>query len=162
MRNGPRAGLFVFATIIDRPDWPQGYGQSAFQQLSDVLSIRDEHVTTGHGLLRNRRALCDVPPTETVVRHILRTITQACEQRPEALEYFRIAGHLPAIGTMSSADGLRAIVGQTYNGQPHPVILDDESVHGLIGGRTRSGKTVFLHDMICGLANSYRPEQLQL
>jgi S-DNA-T family DNA segregation ATPase FtsK/SpoIIIE len=69
----------------------------------------------------------------------------------------------------SAANGLRTVVGRAG---PAPltvafdtlltVAFDDATPHWLVGGRTGAGKTVFLLDVLYGLAARYSPAELQL
>jgi S-DNA-T family DNA segregation ATPase FtsK/SpoIIIE len=61
----------------------------------------------------------------------------------------------------SSASGLRTVVGRA-GGDPATLAFDDATPHWLIGGRTGAGKTVFLLDVLYGLAARYAPDQLAL
>ncbi|MFI5925306.1 FtsK/SpoIIIE domain-containing protein [Micromonospora sp. NPDC051543] len=61
----------------------------------------------------------------------------------------------------SSANGLRTVVGRTGD-TPLTVAFDDVTPHWLVGGRTGAGKTVFLLDVLYGLAARYPPAELQL
>ncbi|MFC7545895.1 FtsK/SpoIIIE domain-containing protein [Plantactinospora sp. GCM10030261] len=61
----------------------------------------------------------------------------------------------------SSITGLRTVVGR--DGHTDCVLaLDDTTPHWLVGGRTGSGKTVFLLDVLYGLASRYSPDELGL
>ncbi|MFJ8578740.1 FtsK/SpoIIIE domain-containing protein [Micromonospora sp. NPDC093277] len=79
----------------------------------------------------------------------------------------------------SSGDGLRTVLGRAARqpqfgasdaaprseavvGQPVTVAFDDTTPHWLVGGRTGAGKTVFLLDVLYGLAARYSPAELQL
>jgi hypothetical protein len=61
----------------------------------------------------------------------------------------------------SSIDGLRTIVGRAGR-HPAELAFDDATPHWLIGGRTGAGKTVFLLDVLYGLATRYSPDELAL
>ncbi len=72
------------------------------------------------------------------------------------------AALMPAeIWAESSADGLRTVVGRAERGWCE-LALDDVTPHWLVGGRTGSGKTVFLLDVLYGLASRYSPDELGL
>ncbi|MEU7845166.1 FtsK/SpoIIIE domain-containing protein [Micromonospora sp. NPDC049114] len=61
----------------------------------------------------------------------------------------------------SAANGLRTVVGRA-GPAPLTVAFDDATPHWLVGGRTGAGKTVFLLDVLYGLAARYSPAELQL
>ncbi|KXK59773.1 cell division protein FtsK [Micromonospora rosaria] len=60
-----------------------------------------------------------------------------------------------------SGPGLRTVIGR-HGRSPATVAFDDVTPHWLVGGRTGSGKTVFLIDVLYGLAARYPPAELQL
>ncbi|MFD2763144.1 FtsK/SpoIIIE domain-containing protein [Micromonospora eburnea] len=65
----------------------------------------------------------------------------------------------------SSGDGLRTVLGRASGAvgrEPVTVAFDDATPHWLVGGRTGAGKTVFLLDVLYGLAARYSPAELQL
>ncbi len=47
-------------------------------------------------------------------------------------------------------------------GQPYAVTMGDLAVHGVVVGRTGSGKSVFLNNLICNLLTEYAPWELDL
>lgn len=57
--------------------------------------------------------------------------------------------------------GLRTVLGRAGR-EPVTVAFDDATPHWLVGGRTGAGKTVFLLDVLYGLAARYAPAELQL
>ncbi|MFC3500373.1 FtsK/SpoIIIE domain-containing protein [Micromonospora krabiensis] len=61
----------------------------------------------------------------------------------------------------SAGNGLRTVVGRAGR-EPVTVAFDDATPHWLVGGRTGAGKTVFLLDVLYGLAARYSPAELQL
>ncbi|GAA4206746.1 FtsK/SpoIIIE domain-containing protein [Actinocatenispora rupis] len=86
----------------------------------------------------------------------------------------RLAGALRAAGTMTFADlmtdrrwpdssehGLHTVVGRDGMA-PVELAFDDATPHWLVGGRTGSGKTVFLLDVLYGLAARYSPDELAM
>jgi S-DNA-T family DNA segregation ATPase FtsK/SpoIIIE len=96
------------------------------------------------------------------------TIGNLCRQLAGAYEEERkrrtptLAGILPEQRWQeSSVDELRAVVGHEGN-RPFSVALNDATPHWFIGGRSGSGKTVFLLDTLYSLAARYGPDELAL
>ncbi|GAB3142354.1 FtsK/SpoIIIE domain-containing protein [Micromonospora sonneratiae] len=63
--------------------------------------------------------------------------------------------------TGSSADGVRTMIGRDGRTSIE-LAFDDVTPHWLVGGRTGAGKTVFLLDVLYGLAARYSPDELAL
>ncbi|MEW2476652.1 FtsK/SpoIIIE domain-containing protein [Micromonospora gifhornensis] len=61
----------------------------------------------------------------------------------------------------SARAGLRTVVGRAGR-ESFTIAFDDTTPHWLVGGRTGAGKTVFLLDVLYGLAARYAPSELQL
>ncbi|WP_157930613.1 FtsK/SpoIIIE domain-containing protein [Glycomyces xiaoerkulensis] len=61
----------------------------------------------------------------------------------------------------SGREGLTTVIGRDPGGEV-TVSFDDATPHWLIGGRTGGGKTVFILDVLYGLATRYSPEELEL
>ncbi|MFC4020227.1 FtsK/SpoIIIE domain-containing protein [Micromonospora sp. GCM10011542] len=69
----------------------------------------------------------------------------------------------------SAGNGLRTVIGRAGRAEvtvafdtAMTVAFDDATPHWLVGGRTGAGKTVFLLDVLYGLAARYSPAELQL
>ncbi|MFG1885204.1 FtsK/SpoIIIE domain-containing protein [Micromonospora sp. NPDC049102] len=118
--------------------------------------------------------LLDGDPPPTSVRALAEHVGAAA-RRADALPF---AALLPERRwAESAANGLRTVVGRAG---PAPltvasgtaltvafdtmltVAFDDVTPHWLVGGRTGAGKTVFLLDVLYGLAARYSPAELQL
>ncbi|GAA2140289.1 FtsK/SpoIIIE domain-containing protein [Glycomyces algeriensis] len=100
---------------------------------------------------------------------------------PEALdpsfvagEALRLAERAKAAATLTFADliparpesgdpsrGLEVLIGRDAAGEVR-LRFDDATPHWLVGGRTGGGKTVFLLDVLYGLASRYAPSDLAL
>jgi len=65
------------------------------------------------------------------------------------------------IWTGTSSNGVRTTIGREGRTWCE-LALDDLTPHWLVGGRTGSGKTVFLLDVLYGLASRYSPDELVL
>ncbi|MFE9958684.1 FtsK/SpoIIIE domain-containing protein [Micromonospora sp. NPDC005299] len=101
--------------------------------------------------------LLDGDPSHATVTGLARRLAEAV-RRATAVTF---ADLLPARRwAESSAAGLRTVLGRAR--EPVTVAFDDATPHWLVGGRTGAGKTVFLLDVLYGLAARYSPAELQL
>ncbi|MGN9917769.1 FtsK/SpoIIIE domain-containing protein [Micromonospora palomenae] len=102
--------------------------------------------------------LLDGDPPQEAVRSLAGRLAAAV-RRDAALH---VADLLPERRwTESARAGLRTVVGRAGR-EPVTLAFDDATPHWLVGGRTGAGKTVFLVDVLYGLAARYSPADLQL
>lgn len=97
------------------------------------------------------------PPAELVAQ-----VCEGIAERFKAASACDFAFLLPSrTWAESSAAELTTVVGRDAGG---PVVLsfDDATPHWLVGGRTGSGKSVFLLDLLYSLATRYSPAELSL
>lgn len=116
----------------------------------------DPFSTTGNGLAAP--VTLDGDPPAPVVDALAAHLGERT-RRESALSFVDL---VPAEHwTQSSVDGLRTTIGRIRRS---PVVLafDDATPHWLVGGRTGAGKTVFLLDVLYGLAARYSPDELAL
>jgi DNA segregation ATPase FtsK/SpoIIIE, S-DNA-T family len=100
----------------------------------------------------------DAGPPDRVIAAVCRTV--GAEQARIAKVMFKDL--LPGSRWPdSSIDGLRTLVGRD-GAAPVELGFTDATPHWLVGGRTGSGKTVFLLDVLYGLAARYSPDELAL
>ncbi|WP_092382585.1 FtsK/SpoIIIE domain-containing protein [Micromonospora phaseoli] len=110
----------------------------------------------GSGLAAPVRLDGDPPPASVAA---LATHLGEATRRGAAIGF---ADLLPERRWASSARaGLRTVVGRAGR-DPVGMAFDDATPHWLVGGRTGAGKTVFLLDVLYGLAARYSPAELQL
>ncbi|GAA2302732.1 FtsK/SpoIIIE domain-containing protein [Glycomyces scopariae] len=105
----------------------------------------------------------DAPPPPALARNVFGS---RARQRREAGE-LSVADLVPEeLWTESSRNGLTTVIGRDQAGHTAggdvEVSFDDATPHWLIGGRTGGGKTVFLLDVLYGLATRYSPDELEL
>jgi hypothetical protein len=105
----------------------------------------------------------DAPPPPSLTRAVYGSRAQ---QRREAGE-LSVGDLVPEeLWTASSRNGLTTVIGRDQAGSATggdvEVSFDDATPHWLIGGRTGGGKTVFLLDVLYGLATRYSPDELEL
>ncbi len=164
-RTGHRAGAHLVVAGCPGPD---AFGAD-HPALENITMIRSRgqyfHVADppGHVLGADGRGLncpvrLDPGPPEDLLAAVCRQVAgRAAQQRSVAVEEV-VAGDLWA---ESSATGLRTMVGRDGR-EPAWLTLDDATPHWLVGGRTGSGRTAFLLDVLYGLASHYGPDELAL
>ncbi|GAB3221608.1 FtsK/SpoIIIE domain-containing protein [Glycomyces halotolerans] len=100
----------------------------------------------------------DQTPSPSLTRAVF---DARADQRRESAT-LSVADLVPAeLWNESSRDGLTTVIGRDPGGDV-TVSFDDATPHWLIGGRTGAGKTVFLLDVLYGLATRYSPDELEL
>ncbi|NES12196.1 MULTISPECIES: FtsK/SpoIIIE domain-containing protein [Micromonospora] len=111
----------------------------------------------------------DGDPSHATVTGLARRLAAAA-RRAEAVTFADLLP--PRRWAESAAAGLRTVLGRALRpgapgagvvgGEPVTVAFDDATPHWLVGGRTGAGKTVFLLDVLYGLAARYAPTELRL
>ncbi|WP_205326039.1 FtsK/SpoIIIE domain-containing protein [Glycomyces sp. YM15] len=87
---------------------------------------------------------------------------QRLAERAKAAATLTFADLIPALPESADpARGLEVLIGRDAAGEVR-LRFDDATPHWLVGGRTGGGKTVFLLDVLYGLASRYAPSDLAL
>ncbi|TDC30425.1 FtsK/SpoIIIE domain-containing protein [Micromonospora sp. KC213] len=165
---GPAAGVFLLLAGYPPPQHP---GLAAAPRLEStthltaagggLFAVSDPpgpYRFSGDGTGLAVPVRLDAGPADDLVEAICRQLAK--KARVQASTDF--AALMPKeIWQESSVGGLRTVVGR--DGRTDCVLaLDDATPHWLVGGRTGSGKTVFLLDVLYGLASRYSPDELGL
>lgn len=106
----------------------------------------------------NCPVLLDPAPPQDLAEAVCATIAERAG-RDTQVGFAQLVA--PELWTESSVDGLRTVVGRAGR-DPVWLSLNDVAPHWLVGGRTGSGKTVFLLGVLYGLASRYSPDELAL
>lgn len=117
---------------------------------------RETFGAEGRGL--NTPVSLDPAPAGDLIEELCRKLAAQAES-DSALEFDDLVPE--KLWAESSVDGLRTVIGRIGRGDA-VLALDDATPHWLVGGRTGSGKTVFLLDMLYGLTARYSPDELAL
>jgi hypothetical protein len=150
------------------PTGPAGFGRPPRLDHTTHLASHGDLFTMGEtpgdGPLDERGGglACPVrladPPIDGLVEAVCHPLAAAARTH-SAVDF---AGLMPStIWTESSAAGLRTVVGREGRTWCE-LALDDATPHWLVAGRTGAGKTVFLLDVLYGLASRYSPDELAL
>ncbi|MEV4755579.1 FtsK/SpoIIIE domain-containing protein [Micromonospora sp. NPDC049559] len=160
---GPAAGICVVVAGYPPagPPAPPPLGAATQLRLDPAYAWLgdppgDTYGDDGGGLAAPVRL--DGEPADELVRRLAAELGESA-RRAAALAF---ADLLPATRwTESSVDGLRTVVGRAGR-ESLALAFDDATPHWLVGGRTGAGKTVFLLDVLYGLAARYSPDELAL
>jgi DNA segregation ATPase FtsK/SpoIIIE, S-DNA-T family len=163
-RNGPRAGLYVIATVDRRQQMPRGFDLAALTALGTSLRLDDEGVATwddaefGPGMIEP-----DQMPAAARANPWLDAVAAAASSASRDLGFGRIAIPPEQRWASDTTDGLDVQIGVDSKGEPQHFVMGVRGVHhGLVGGDVRMGKTNLLHVLISQLALKYPPEELEL
>lgn len=164
VRSGPRAGVYILASIDATHDVPRGF------DLADLLSLGTRlDVHGGPRLTVNDPDLLawpvdpDVMPPAARANPWLDAVGSVAGNTTQDLPFDQIAVAPENRWTGDSTDGLDVQIGVNAKGEPQHFVMGAQGVHhGLVGGDVGMGKTNLLHVLITQLALRYPPEELQL
>ena len=163
VRTGPSVGMYILSTIADPLPDLRDFDITDFTANSFMLHLQnDGFLRCSNSLLEDFVIKQDNAPQAALFLRILNTICEAYDKNPLVLRYERIKKELPSLWSIPTFSGLQSIVGLTFSGKVHKIEFNDEFVSGLVGGRPGSGKTILLHNLICGLAQTHAPSELDL
>ncbi|GIF79724.1 cell division protein FtsK [Catellatospora bangladeshensis] len=102
----------------------------------------------------------DPAPAQPLLTGVCRALAEQATAGPPPVPF---AALLPdEIWQQSSADALRAPIGEGTDGRLVELVLGDDPPHALIGGPSGSGKTNLLYCWLAALATRYSPGELSL
>ncbi|MEW6114241.1 MAG: FtsK/SpoIIIE domain-containing protein [Thermodesulfobacteriota bacterium] len=163
-RNGPRVGTFFLATVDPMQNWPHGHSLNALANLTTVVTEGDGRECTWNDPVFGGIAITpDAPPPKDIINAILDTVGPvAIEEKNRGLTFDRVRVPEAKYWNEKSVDGLCVPVGVNEEGKIQLLELGVGLVqHGLIGGKTASGKTNLIHLLLLGMAETYPPAELE-
>ena len=154
--NGHKAGVYFVAMAPQR----QGKGWNVEGMDSFVrLPVAD---LTGFIYGGGGVAYFPLESDEEGLRECLRLVNEEWEAEETAPAITQATEALAGQAFEDAGDGFRVAVGET-NGRTQWFQLDEvEHIHSFVLGKSGSGKSVFLHDIIANAILRYSPESLQL
>jgi hypothetical protein len=163
-RNGPRAGLYIVATVDPGLDMPRGLDLAALSALGTTLGLDSSGNLTwddpdfGPGVIEP-----DEMPEAARANPWLDAVGAAAGSASRDLPFTRIAVPPERRWAGDTTDGFDVQIGVDSKGEPQRFVMGVRGVHhGLVGGDVRMGKTNLLHVLISQLALCYPPEELEL
>ena len=163
MKNGQRAGVFVLATQANPMPEMRNFHLETYLDGNYLFNLHLFDIGSwNHEILSIEQFENDSTPNDDEIGKVLTAVAETYKNRPQAIPYSRIEQDQPDTWQVSSADGMSSMIGLTFGGRIHSLKLDDITSHVLMGGRTGSGKSVMLHNIICGLVHVYHPDELEM
>jgi len=163
-RNGPRAGLYLLATVDPGLPPPRGFDLAALAALGTTVGLDSRGDLTwddpefGPSVIEP-----DQMPSAARANPWLDAVGAAASSAARDLPFARIAIPPPRRWAGVSTDGLDVQIGVDSRGEPQHFVMGVRGVHhGMVGGDVRMGKTNLLHVLISQLALTYPPEELEL
>jgi len=163
-RNGPRAGLYILATLDPGLPVPRGFDLTALAALSTNLALDSRGDLTWDDPDFGRSAIePDQIPAASRANPWLDAVGAVASSAARDLDFGRIAVAGSRRWSGVTTDGLDVQIGVDGKGEPQRFVMGVRGVHhGLVGGDVRMGKTNLLHVLISQLALCYPPEELEL
>ncbi len=144
------------------PKRPGGYGEDPELDTTTQLTAKGRAWEIGNPVRVEARfnfpVVLDPAPPAEVIRMVCGPLAARARADSE-LSFAELLADPP--WQESSADGLSTPVGRKGR-TAHVVRFDDATPHWLVGGRSGSGKTIFLLDVLAGLTVRYSPAELAL
>jgi DNA segregation ATPase FtsK/SpoIIIE, S-DNA-T family len=163
-RNGPRAGVYIVATVERWQERARGLHLGALTGAATDVHVDGSGTVFWDDPEFGRWAIePDLMPPAARVNAWLDAVAAAASAGSKDLPFDRIA--IPPAGRWSAdtTDGLDAQIGVDSKGEPQHFVMGSRGVHnGLVGGDVRMGKSNLLHVLITQLALQYPPEELEL
>lgn len=175
-RNGPRCGVYL--VVVQDKDKPMPYGCNSheLEEFCELLLPGPESTfySPNEPFIYEERSIwtvrCDSPPPQDLLSKI---ITLTGEHAKEGMKVEVPFDKLLEIASLSEPDwrntnrttaaGLEVPLGPTNDRRPQQLSLGSGTAHhGLIVGRTGSGKSNLMHVIITGLAWKYSPDEIKL
>jgi hypothetical protein len=148
VRTGVAAGVHLISRGIALPG-----------ELAESIAVRADGVArtslTGEIAVR-----LDSPAEAALVTAVCKTLAEQVTAGPPPVPF---AALLPdEVWRESSAEALRAPIGEGTDGRLVELVLGDDPPHALIGGPSGSGKTNLIYSWLAALATRYGPDELAL
>jgi S-DNA-T family DNA segregation ATPase FtsK/SpoIIIE len=158
---GPSAGVLLLVAGWP-PQRPAGHPPSP--DLENTTELRARGAAWSPSLPGVGRSLdlpveLDPAPPAELIDRVCRSVADAATRH--ARPTFADLGTDEVWG-QRSAEGLATPIGRSADGGVHVLRFDDATPHWLVGGRSGAGKTVFLLDVLAGLALRYPPSELAI
>jgi S-DNA-T family DNA segregation ATPase FtsK/SpoIIIE len=163
--NGPRAGVYILATIDHDVKLPRGFDLASLKSRATNLRMREQGRLSwddedfGQATIKS-----DQMPAAGRVNACLDAVATAADDENRDLPFDRITVAAAERWLGNTTGGLDVPIGVDGKGEHARFRLAGVGAaqHGLLGGGTQMGKSNLLHVLIHQLALRYSPEELEL
>lgn len=164
VEHGPRCGILPVLTL--NPNTQENRNFSRFLSGSESLLVDRKHLPTSRPheirLLKVENRSEPMPErddSDVLIGKIARRYAQLGFQTRPLAELWQ-----EDPWSQSSADGIAAVIGWQADGTPTLFEIGGVGTehHGLLAGRSGTGKSNLLHVLIHSLCHQYSPEELQI
>jgi hypothetical protein len=165
IQSGPRCGVYTLISADTSQPLPVGFSYSDLEQAGAVLlNWQGDQFKWQDDDFTEFPLRLDAPPPADFSARLLRQIGEKAKEAKRVEVPFEFVVPQPAKWwTGSSRGGIDVPLGRVgATKRQHLRLGHGTSQHVLIAGKTGSGKSTFLHALICNLAVCYSPEEVEL
>ena len=161
--SGARCGVFTLIHWDHRHTLPHDFVPEEFRKHSVCVSATpQEFALTGHSLL-GTRLLLDAPPAPDLATHLLHEVGRNSQDSNRVeVPFAQVAPDDSELWSSDTTEELRVPIGRAGASKlQYLAIGRGTRQHGLIAGKTGSGKSTLFHVIITNLALWCSPEQVE-
>jgi len=161
--SGPRCGVYAFIHWDQRKPAPLEFVPDDLRKPSVRVSARSGRFVLADKPLEGTALLLDPPPDPAVTIALLEKVGRSSvDSNRVEMPFGEIAPEDSAYWTLDTAAELRVPIGRTGATKFQYLALGKGTrQHGLIAGKTGSGKSTLFHVLITNLALWCRPDQIE-
>jgi hypothetical protein len=163
--NGPRAGVYILATIDHGMKLPRGFDLASLKSRATNLRMREQgHLSWDDDEFGKATIKPDQMPVAARANSWLDAVAAAADDANRNLPFDRITVPAAERWLGDTTSGIDVPIGVDGKGEPARFVFAgvNAAQHGLLGGGTQKGKSNLLHVLIHQLALRYSPEELEL
>lgn len=166
-QNGPRCGVYTLIMMNTDKPRPHGFKLADLEQHSFVINHDGNSFIWDDPEFKSCHLLLDKPPADDIANSIIKQVGEKAKAAMKVEVSYTELLEESGLDRRSwwkkkTADKMEVPLGPTGAHRPQLLTLGEGLTHhGLIIGRTRSGKTNLMHVIITTLALAYPPQELQ-
>jgi hypothetical protein len=165
IQSGPRCGVYTLVSTDTSQPLPVGFSYADLEQAGAVrLDWQGEQFRWQDDEFAEFPLQLDRPPGADFSARLLRQIgVEAKEAKRVEVPFEYVAPETPSWWTRNTRTGIDVPLGRVgATKRQHLRLGQGTSQHVLIAGKTGSGKSTFLHALICNLSLCYSPDEIEL